>query len=116
MKSLYKHIALLLATIIISINVLKAQSTGWVKVPSNTASNLYGIAYSNVDTIVAVGDGGAIVRSTNSGKTWANVNSPVGDQLRGVAFNGNIGLAVGISGRMLRTTNGGATWKLLTRI
>jgi photosystem II stability/assembly factor-like uncharacterized protein len=115
MKNLYKYFTLIFS-IALSINTLKAQSNGWTIVASGTTSNLYGIAYSNLDTIVAVGDGGIIMRSKNSGKTWATVNSPVGDQLRGVAFNGNIGLAVGISGRMLRTTNGGATWKLLTRI
>ena len=115
MKSLYKYFPLIFS-IFLSMNTLEAQSTGWTSVASNTTSNLYGIAYSNADTIVAVGDGGTIVRSINGGKKWAKVNSPVGDQLRAVAFNGNTGLAVGISGRMLRTTNGGTTWKLLTRI
>lgn len=97
MKNLYKYFVLIFS-ISLSMNTLTAQSTGWISITSGTISNLYGVAYSNLDTIIAVGDGGIIVRSVNGGKKWVKVSSPVGDQLRAVAFNGNTGLAVGIAG------------------
>jgi photosystem II stability/assembly factor-like uncharacterized protein len=89
---------------------LHAQSGEWSIRSSPTLRNLYGVAYSDRNTWVAVGGGGTILQSTDGGMGWTPVSSPVADALRGVSFHGSIGLAVGISGRVLRTTDGGSSW------
>ena len=93
-----------------SFNSLQAQAGGWLPQVSSTTQNLYGVAFSDPQTWIAVGEGGTIVRSIDGGQGWTTISSPVGDALRGVAFNGKLGLAVGIGGRLLRTTDGGLDW------
>ena len=92
-----------------------AQPAGWSIQPSPSTQNLRGIAFSSVNTWIAVGDAGKILRSSDAGITWTNISSPVPDALRAVSLHGNIGLAVGISGRIIRTTDGGLNWIAETR-
>lgn len=92
-----------------------AAASTWAPQTSPTAVALNGVAHADSNTWIAVGDGGTIVRSTNGGVAWSTVTSPIGDQLHGVAFRGNLGLAVGIGGRILRSTDAGAHWTLLAR-
>lgn len=87
-----------------------AQADTWTRIPPVTTRPLYAIAHRDDSTWVAVGGGGLILRSANGGLTWSPVPGPVADDLRGVAFSGNVGLAVGIAGRVLRTTDGGLHW------
>jgi photosystem II stability/assembly factor-like uncharacterized protein len=63
-----------------------------------------------VDTWIAVGASGTILRSSDGGIHWTSISSPIADALRGVALKGKLGLAVGISGRVLRTIDGGLNW------
>ena len=64
----------------------------------------------------AVGDFGAIVRTTDGGATWVAQDSGTQDLLIGVSMtDANTGTAVGTSGDLIRetsfrTTDGGATW------
>jgi photosystem II stability/assembly factor-like uncharacterized protein len=61
-------------------------------------------------TVVAVGDKGAIVRSTDSCQSFTDVTSGVAADLRG-AWAGTKGMiAVGHDGALLRSTDGGASW------
>lgn len=85
-------------------------ASDWSTQASHTLSNLYGVSSAGVNTFVAVGDGGTILRSTDAGLGWSVVTSPVADQLRAVALHGNVGLAVGLSGQVLRSTDEGASW------
>jgi photosystem II stability/assembly factor-like uncharacterized protein len=105
----------ILAGLFISIRVLYAQSAGWSVQSSHTTENLRGIAGSDFNTWIAVGDAGTILRSSDGGIHWAVIASPVGDALRGVSLRGRIGLAVGIAGRVLRTTDSGLNWIEETR-
>jgi photosystem II stability/assembly factor-like uncharacterized protein len=88
--------------ILLSANLLTAQSKRWSNVANPTGHNPYGVLYSHRDTIVAVGDLGTKLRSTDGGNSWSITSSPVGDELRSVSFLGNTDLAVGILGRILR--------------
>lgn len=92
-----------------------AQPVNWTAQQSPTLQNLYGIAFIDSSTWVAVGSDGIIIRSTDGGTAWDLISSPVNDQLRAVAFLGSIGLAVGISGRVLRSTDSGLSWIEETR-
>ncbi len=87
----------------------------WIPVATGTTAHLYGVAWRDGATCVAVGDAGAILRSTDAGASWAAVASPVGDPLRAVAFHGATGIAVGIAGRVIRSTDGGASWSTQAR-
>ena len=104
-----------LAVLIISIRTLYAQSAGWSVQSSHTTVNLHGIASSDFNTWIAVGEAGTILRSSDGGNQWAAIASPVGDALRSVSFSGSIGLAVGIAGRILRSTDNGLNWIEETR-
>jgi hypothetical protein len=82
---------------------------------SGVTDDLYGVAYppSPVGVVVAVGAGGAIVRSEDSGASWGPVVSGVMVDLRGVAFASSVGIAVG-DGVVLRSEDAGVTWSAVT--
>lgn len=65
------------------------------------------------DALVAVGDYGTVVRSTDSGKTWVQAEVPVSSLLTAVHFaDAQRGWAVGHGGVVLATTDGGVSWSL----
>ena len=63
------------------------------------------------DHFWAVGDGGAIVASTDDGVSWTAQPSPTGEDLYAVAFADALtGAAVGQHGAVVVTRDGGASW------
>lgn len=63
--------------------------------------------------LVAVGQHGHIVVSTDAGATWQQASVPVSSDLTAVFFaNERKGWAVGHDGVILATDDGGSTWKL----
>jgi photosystem II stability/assembly factor-like uncharacterized protein/predicted esterase len=61
---------------------------------------------------VAAGEGGALARSSDDGRTWAALASPTSEDLYGVAFDdGGHGLAVGRRGSAVYTSDGGQSFK-----
>jgi photosystem II stability/assembly factor-like uncharacterized protein len=66
------------------------------------------------DKIVAVGDFGIVLISTDEGETWQQSQAPTRSMLTGVWFHdSNLGWAVGHDAVVLKTTDGGATWDLV---
>ncbi len=64
--------------------------------------------------LVAVGERGHILISTDNGSTWHQVQVPTRAMLTGVDFfDENLGWAVGHDSAILRTTDGGTTWELV---
>jgi len=62
-------------------------------------------------TIIAVGERGAILRSTDSGQSWELLPSPTRATLTGISFaDNNQGWIVGHDGVILATRDGGTTW------
>jgi hypothetical protein len=58
-----------------------------------------------------VGDGGVILKTTNSGSNWSALTSGTTAKLTGVAFtNNNNGTVVGEGGLILTTANAGTDW------
>lgn len=72
---------------------------------------LRAVSFADINIGTAVGDYGAIYRSTDGGVTWVQQTSGTGVTLNGVSFtDANTGTAVGNYGTILRTTDGGAAW------
>ncbi|HKM68119.1 MAG TPA: hypothetical protein VJX70_13200 [Candidatus Acidoferrum sp.] len=99
--------------------------TWWAMRQSGVESNLRGVCVvsdspaSGAVTIWASGSNGAVVRSTDSGKTWRKLEVAGGESLdfRGVqAFDANTAYVMssgeGTQSRIYRTTDGGKSWKL----
>ncbi|HSN77405.1 MAG TPA: YCF48-related protein, partial [Anaerolineae bacterium] len=86
----------------------------WVQVSAlpTGANGLW--ASANGTRLWAVGQNGAIHRSTNGGASWTPISSPTSSNLQHVQFsNDQRGFAAGDNGVVLRTADGGATWTLL---
>lgn len=107
---------IIIFTILIAVSLtVNANSTGWQIQNSPTTQNLHGVSFIDLNTWVAVGDAGTILRSIDGGANWSIISSTIVDGLYAVAMRGNYGMAVGISGRMARTTDGGLSWIEQTR-
>ena len=66
------------------------------------------------DRLVAIGERGHVLISTDDGANWQQVEVPTRAMLTAVTFIDNeIGLAVGHDSVILRTTDGGDTWELV---
>jgi photosystem II stability/assembly factor-like uncharacterized protein len=87
-----------------------ADPNGWFVQASPTQENLTNLFVIDRNTVVAGGNGGVIVRTTDGGATWSIVASGVTGTLRGVSFVGNTGWIVGDNSTVLKTTDAGATW------
>jgi photosystem II stability/assembly factor-like uncharacterized protein len=74
-----------------------------------TRSDLRGV-WGSGPGLVAVGDSGTILRSTDAGVTWSSARSGSRHQLRGVWGAGSTVVAVGDSGTILRSVDAGASW------
>jgi photosystem II stability/assembly factor-like uncharacterized protein len=79
--------------------------------PRAAQSSLMGLAQAG-DALIAVGDRGDILRSTD-GSTWTQMPAPVRSPLTAAAFaDAHDGWAVGHDGVILHTTDGGLHWSL----
>lgn len=66
------------------------------------------------EKIVAVGDFGIVLISSDDGETWTQSRVPTRSMLTGVWFHdANLGWAVGHDAVVLKTTDGGASWRLV---
>jgi photosystem II stability/assembly factor-like uncharacterized protein len=79
------------------------------------ATTLNAVAFSNANqnsgVVIAVGDGGVILKSSDSGVTWTTKTSGTGVDLYGVwSVSTTKFIAVGASGVILVSTNSGDTW------
>ena len=111
--------------LIFAIAVLFAADTWWAVRESGVDSNLRGVCVvtessaAATETIWASGSQGAVVRSTDSGKTWQRLRIPEAEALdfRGVqAFDANTAYVMssgeGPQSRIYKTTDGGKNWQL----
>lgn len=79
------------------------------------SERLNALGYDENDTVVAVGNNGYIVRSTDAGSNWqaATLSEPLLGDLHGVAYGSGNWVAVGTGAdgmAVLRSTDGGANW------
>jgi photosystem II stability/assembly factor-like uncharacterized protein len=87
----------------------------WNKITSGTSKNINAVTFSNSNTVVAVGDSGLILRSSNAGNSFTIVSSATLKHLNDVFFlDANNGFAVGDGGTILKTINAGVSWSAIT--
>lgn len=104
-KSIYFFLVLVLYT-----NTLFGQYT-WVAQNSGTTNNLHSVMFIDSFTGLAAGNGGTILKTTNSGTTWTTLTTGITNGLSSVFFlNSNTGWAAGTGGIIIKTTNGGTSW------
>lgn len=94
------------------------QSTGiWTEVhPLIPRVDYWGVHFVNADTGWAVGEGGAIIKTTNGGEKWIWYESGVENTLRTVAAvnNGQRVISAGDGGKILISEDAGETWSQLS--
>lgn len=76
--------------------------------------NYWGVHFVNNDTGVAVGERGAVIRTTDGGGKWLNVNTPFNKTFRGIGGHseGRI-IAAGDSGIIILSEDYGESWRLV---
>ena len=90
---------------------LGAPGVGILSTVPAAGVSLFAVAFPDATHGWAVGEGGAILVTTNGGATWSKQSSGTFATFWGVAFSdATHGWAVGEGGLILATTNGGATW------
>lgn len=105
-----KKISLLLSLIFIF--QLSSTNAQWILQNSNTTGNLYDIRFVDRYTGWAIGDGGAIIKTTNSGSNWVQVPNPTpGKPLSAIQIvNDSVIYYVGWFETIIKSTNGGNSW------
>ncbi len=99
--------------ILFSFTIANAQ-TGWFPLSSGTSTNLNGVGYLTTDYVIAVGDVGTILRTTNGGSSWESITSGTTQRLNSISvINNSIAVIAGDLGTILRTTDGGSSWELI---
>jgi|LSQX01.1.fsa_nt_gb photosystem II stability/assembly factor-like uncharacterized protein len=105
-KKLYFFILIMCLTCISN-----AQNEGWHLLPFTPSQELWDIHCINEDTVIAVGNNGYIIRTTNGGSYWDSIYSTTNNTLYKVTFvNDSIGYICGTNGTVLKTENCGLNW------
>lgn len=60
--------------------------------------------------LIAVGEGGEIVLSSDNGLTWKRVDSHTDKRITSIASHNETVVAVGVRGAIVRSSDGGLTW------
>ncbi len=98
----------------------QAQLNTWVQQTSGTGSWLHGVHFANASNGWVVGDGGTILKSTNTGVHWSPQFSGTTRTLTDVDFiDNNHGMVCGgkgLVGIILKTTNGGDQWLIVDSV
>ena len=90
---------------------LAAPGVGILSTVPAAGVSFFGVAFLDAAHGWAVGEGGAILATSNGGATWSKQSSGTFATFWGVAFSdATHGWAVGEDGLILATTDGGATW------
>lgn len=100
--------------------ILKTVDGGsvWTRQTIPTTNPLRGITCPASSVCYAAGDGGALLKTTNGGGSWALIgrNTQAAEQYYWdiAAYDARNATAVGNAGIIYRTTDGGATWRRIS--
>ena len=94
--------------------VIHAADIAWSSVVAPTSQGLVNVSCDGPNNITAVGAGGTIIHSVDSGKTWTIQTSNTTQDLYGVYVKGAFGAVVGTTAYspavVLTTSDAGITW------
>lgn len=84
----------------------------WIQQNSGTNQNLYDIEFLNEKTVWAVGGGGVVLKTINSGKNWISIPNPaIGKPLSSIQIvDSNYIYFVGWFETIIKSTDGGNNW------
>lgn len=83
----------------------------WLKPESGTTSILYTVSFADQNNGMTLGEGGVIIKTTDSGLTWSKKTSGVNSALFGLSYvSQSLAVISGYNGVILRSTNGGESW------
>lgn len=83
----------------------------WEKQNSGTSKTLMSIGFFNNDIGLAVGDSGIIIKSTDGGNSWMEIQHDDSYKLNYLFIvNDSLAYASGTVGKILKTTNRGKSW------
>jgi photosystem II stability/assembly factor-like uncharacterized protein len=106
-----------LLIVLLASSLATAQQSSWQWVnPLPQGNILNGIYVGSIDSAIAVGGYGTVVRTINAGSTW-HVQPTVGgmtDQFFGVDFFGTTGWSCGEAGQAFKSIDAGGTWSRMT--
>ena len=92
-----------------------AAAGSWTVPTSGVSNHMHAIASDGSGLVVAVGDGGTILRSADHGATWTAPSSGVSSSLRGVQYAGaTIGFVAAGDSSVVLTSTDGSTWSSQT--
>lgn len=108
---------ILFTILILFLSLSAFAQEGWKDVtPAGNYTSFYGLDVVDSENIWVVGNGGMILKTTNGGSTWNEINSPVTYDLYHVDFvNSDTGMIGGYGVtdcEIYTTTNGGISWNL----
>ncbi len=100
----------------IGIPVVSFSQSGWFwQNPLPQGSTLNSVKFIDSQTGFAVGNIGAILKTTNAGENWSLYNSNFMNDIYSISFSdANTGFAVGSDGLMVKTTNSGISWQKIS--
>jgi photosystem II stability/assembly factor-like uncharacterized protein len=78
--------------------------------PSVTSAHLYAATWTDASTVLALGAGDLVMRSTDGGATWSMVAELLSGTPNALAASGQTVIGVGTSGSVIRSFDGGAHW------
>jgi photosystem II stability/assembly factor-like uncharacterized protein len=83
----------------------------WAQQINGNGSNLNDVAFLSTTQLVAVGQGGTVIYSTDGGMNWNDgAGIGAGDDLLSLSFSGSTIVAVGKNGRVVRSLDVGVNW------
>lgn len=92
--------------------------SNWILQELGTAGGvgaLYSVFYADASNVIAAGEQGKILKSTDGGDTWTSTTSGTIQTLYGLYFtSASNGIAVGASGAIITTADGGTNWTVQT--
>jgi photosystem II stability/assembly factor-like uncharacterized protein len=106
--------------LLFSLLLISSMHAQWQKIPVSTSASFRGLSMVNANVIWASGSEGTVIRTIDTGKTWAVMTVPGAEKLdfRGIkAFDANTAVIISSGpaekgeAKIFRTSDGGKNWK-----
>ncbi|MBS1494796.1 MAG: T9SS type A sorting domain-containing protein [Bacteroidetes bacterium] len=108
-----QKLVLILVMLIFTGNVIAQSGWQWVN-PTPQGNSLNDCQFINENVVIAVGNYGTILKSSNAGSNWQRINLTTTENFIKMYFsNALTGIVVSTSGYKIRTVDGGINWSVI---